>query len=584
MYCEFWPPLVARGFKQGFIFHLGIFQELGEDDRALMVFKKGEEAFFQVLGHMLSCNTLKLDQCPATIAPMRQLALNQASLLKEPGIFANVIMRWKCLFKELRTDLLRHSPEDVFGAFFKWYAEQLTSPKAISADDLQANLLKQMQQEELLLRTSAKSTLAGMGESTYALMYEHLPERVITIDYIFFAPLKENPLLEANCVVCDNSTVPMVCSLNYKALRNQAAVVTRLISLSMADENEISQQKISTELALLANIIFPPRLTEFLKSRIGSHLYISPDSNIAGIPIDLLPVSLGSAPPIPLFEQFSVSILPSMRKLFLYNNNEKVRSQVCSIIGNPNFDLCKSTSQPSTIENIIDYFCNYFNLSVSLNILEQLPYSQDEIDFISHLLKSHGMTVQSLVGDKAVLSSVLSLENPILVHISSHACSGAKKLSAFRGNFFDDLQSSAIALAGFNTVSKEQFDRLQSDCGPAQLPPLAIFSLKLCGTKLVYLSTCDSAAGTAPMQEAVDNLAEAFLIAGAETVIASLWPVVDHLASEFSKLFYEKLINPNVRPSEALAYARQCFKRLDNSHWPCYAAFMCYGLDKALFL
>ena len=56
-------------------------------DVALKVFRKGEQAFFQVLGHMLSSNMLMLDQCPATLAPMRQRVLCEASTLKEHELF-----------------------------------------------------------------------------------------------------------------------------------------------------------------------------------------------------------------------------------------------------------------------------------------------------------------------------------------------------------------------------------------------------------------------------------------------------------------------------------------------------------------
>lgn len=572
-----------------FLLFIGIFHELGEEDDALKVFTKGEQAFFEVLGQMLSSNTLKLDQCAATIAPIRQLVLSEASLLKEPGLFPNVILRWKCLFKQLRTHLIRSSSGEVFSAFFQWYTKQMASSKATIAEDLQAALLKQMQEEEQLLQTSAKSTLAGMAKTTYALMQNHLPDGVVTIDYIFFATLKKNPLLEAYCVIFESDTVPIVCKLDYKAIRNQAALVTKLMSQTSA---ECTQEKIDVELTLLAKTIFPPCLVERLTSRNISHLYISPDSDLFRIPMDMLPVSFDSSTPVPLFEQFSVSILPSMKDLFSYDSNCEIASdkksalnQVCCIIGNPNFDLCKSATGSSAIEKLVNYFCGYFSISASAGpILEQLQHSQDEIEFISLRLKSCGLTIQNFVGDEAVLSNVLSLECPMLVHISSHAYSGTRTFSAFRGNFFDDLQSSAIALAGFNTFSRKQFNQLRSDCGPAQLPPLAIFSMKLQGTKLVYLSTCDSAAGTVPMQEAVDNLAIAFQIAGAETVIATLWPVPDQLAASFSKVFYEKLTIPDVRPSEALAYAKQCFKKFDITSYRHCSCYVCYGLDKPFLL
>lgn len=557
------------------------------------MFKKGEQAFFQVLGHMLSSNTIKLDQCPAAIAPMRQLALSEASLLQEPGMFASVILRWKCLFKELRTQLIRRSPSDVFGAFFQWYSKQLMTSKPTDVQDVQAALRQQMQQEELLLQTSAASALADMAETSYVHLQRYLTSGAVTVDYIFFAPLKENPLLEAYCVVSHEDAVPMVCKLDYRAIHTQAARVTKLLSQTSAGRGATTVERINAELTLLAKVVFPQHLVELLSTRRVTHLYISPDSDIAHVPIDLLPVSLSSSPPVPLFELFSVSILPSMRELFSLGSSSEVAPnvesdprQVCSIVGNPNFNLCKPPAESFSIETLVNYLCEYFVISDPAGpILEQLKHSQDEVDFISRRLQSHGLAVQNLIGDKALLSNVLSLQSPLLIHVSSHAYSNTGRLSAFRGNFFDDLQSSAIALAGFNTYSRKQFDKLQPDCGPGQLPPLAIFSMKLQGTKLVYLSTCESAAGMVPMQEAIDSLANAFLTAGAATVIASLWPVADQLAAEFSKLFYDKLLTPNTRPSEALNYAKKCFKERDDtnhSHWSCYAAFVCYGLDKPL--
>ena len=556
----------------------GIFLTLGDEDAALKVFIKGEQAFFHVFGQMLRLNTLKLDQCPAVIAPMRQLVLNQASMLKVPELFADVILRWKCLFKELRMQLMHFSSGSIFSAFYQWYMKQLTTPHAPNAEDTEAALLKQMQEEESLLQTYAESTLATMSKATYPLMWKCLPHGVVTIDYIFFAPLKENPLLEAYCVISEGNAIPLVCKLNYKTIHNQAALFTKLMSRAL--EN---QKVVNAEFTLLAKLIFPQCLVDILTSRSITHFYISPDSDIVRIPFDLLPVYIDSSY-VTLHEKFSVSILPSMRTLFSYCK-EGALSQVCSIFGNPNFDLRKPATGSSAFEKLINHFCEYFGISSSTyTTLEQLTHSQDEVDFISLQLESHGLNVQKFFGDQAVLSHVLSLESPMLLHISSHAYSGTmQKISAFRGNFFDDLNSSAIALAGFNTFSGGHFDQLPSDCGPAQLPPLAIFSIKLRGTKLVYLSTCDSASGTAPMQEAVDNLAEAFLVAGAETVIATLWPVCDEVAAEFSKVFYERLTSPGVQPSQALAHAKQYFRMLDSTshmHWPSYAVFVCYGLDK----
>ena len=559
-------------------------------DVALKVFRKGEQAFFQVLGHMLSSNTLMLDQCPATIAPMRQLVLSEASILKENGLFVDVVLRWKCLFKEFRSQLIRQNSGKIFTAFFQWHMACETSKKAASDEDAtQAALLGQMEKEEKLLQTSAKSILAEMSKTSYEVIQRNIADGVTIIDYIFFAPLRENPLLDAYCVIVEKNGCPIICELDYKAVQNQAAVVAQLL----LSQSSTTQEKINAELSLLARVLFPQELLDILASGKVTKLYISPDSDIAHIPFDSLPVNLsGSDTEIPLFENFSVSILSSMRKLLssdiVTDSGKQAQEQVCSIIGNPNFDLCTPADSSSTVDKLITFICGYFSISPpSGPTVEQLEHSKDEVDFISSHLQSHGFATESITGDDATLHKILSLQSPLLIHVSSHAHAQGtegRSVQAFRGSFFDDLKSAAIALAGFNTFKRKQLDQLPQDCGPAQLSPLAIFSMKLKGTKLVFLSACSSAAGKAPIQEAVDSLAEAFLTAGAETVIAALWPVADKTAADISKIFYEKVTVPGTLPSNALTHAKKIIMKDSFDYWSSCAAFVCYGIDKPLFV
>ena len=563
-------------------------------DVALKVFRKGEQAFFQVLGHMLSSNTLMLDQCPATLAPMRQRVLCEASILKEHELFADVVLRWKCLFKEFRSQLIRQNSGEVFGAFFQWHMICETSHKAASDEGAtQAALLGQMQREEALLQMSAKSILTDMSKTSYKDLQKGLVDGMLIVDYIFFAPLRENPLLDAYCMIVEKAGSPIVCELNYKAIRNQAAVVAQHL---VSQSTSTTQEKINSELSLLARVLFPQELLDILASGKVTKLYISPDSDIAHIPFDSLPVDLsGSGADISLFEKFSVSILSSTRKLLSSSietgsDIKPAKERMCTIIGNPNFDLCKpvSAESSSSIGKLINFICGYFSIALDQSgpIVEKLKHSQDEIDFITSHLQSCGLTIQSMTGDDATLRKVLSLESPLLIHVSSHAHgTTGRSVQAYRGSFFDDLKSAAIVLAGFNTFSRKKFDQLPSDCGPALLSPLAIFSMNLKGTKLVFLSACSSGAGKTPIQEAVDSLAEGFLTAGAETVIAALWPIADESAADISKLFYEKLTAPGTRPSDALTHAKKTMMKHDfASYWSNCAAFVCYGIDKPLFV
>ena len=232
---------------------VGIFYELKMKDIALKVFRKGEQAFFQVLGHMLSSNTLMLDQCPATIAPMRQRVLCEASILKDRNIFADVVLRWKCLFKEFRSQLIQQNSGEIFSSFFQWHMMCETSTKAASDEDAtQAALLRQMQKEEALLQTSAKSILTEMSEMSCEVLQKNLVDGMLIINYIFFAPLRENPLLDAYCVIIAKDGNPIICELDYKAIRNQAAMVAQHL---LSQSPSLTQEKIDSELSLLAKAL-----------------------------------------------------------------------------------------------------------------------------------------------------------------------------------------------------------------------------------------------------------------------------------------------------------------------------------------
>ncbi len=65
-----------------------------------------------------------------------------------------------------------------------------------------------------------------------------------------------------------------------------------------------------------------------------------------------------------------------------------------------------------------------------------------------------------------------------------------------------------------------------------------VMALDHAHTSLVVPSACDSASGTLMRGEGLAGLAEAFLHAGAEEVIATHWPVSDEATAALMKAFY----------------------------------------------
>ena len=519
---------------------------------------------------------------------------------QNPQHFAAVLVRWKCLFTEFRCQLIRQGLGVTFGSVFKWYAREMTFHTSDSSDNKEDILLQHIQEEESLLASCALPTLKALSQQSYQDIQDTLYEDDLVLDYIFFSTLRENPLLEAFCVLFQKGKNPTVCSIDYSAVRKLAAVLRSLLSLSESkerkgEENTLAEAKFALELSHLAQILLPQPIADILASGRVRHLYISPDADIALLPLDMLPFGDSQ---LPLFKMFSVSLLSSSRELVRQplTNSIKLSTQTpvpvlpekqaneCYIIANPNYNLEKPLEPAPFLSGLIDTLAKYLNLSDqqqgSAACAAQLDYSEEEAKSVAAALRSASFEVSIVAGDEATVSRTISISSPVVLHISSHAIATAER-AAFRGNFWSDMKS-AITLAGYNTYVLGKVNQLYPEAGIGQLPALAVCSMKLDGTKLVFLSTCISALGSNPAQEAVSGLVEAFLAAGAETVVATLWPIADELAAQFSKIFYHRLMNSGVRPSEALSYAKQQMQSRSDFHWFYWGAFTCYGLDRPL--
>ena len=85
------------------------------------------------------------------------------------------------------------------------------------------------------------------------------------------------------------------------------------------------------------------------------------------------------------------------------------------------------------------------------------------------------------------------------------------------------LLQCGLVLAGANRRCRSK----ESDREDGILTGLEAASLDLAGTKLVILSACDTGIGDVHVGDGVSSLRQAFLIAGADDVVASLWRVPD---------------------------------------------------------
>lgn len=96
---------------------------------------------------------------------------------------------------------------------------------------------------------------------------------------------------------------------------------------------------------------------------------------------------------------------------------------------------------------------------------------------------------------------------------------------------------------------------------------------------LVVLSACDLAGDRTAAGEGLLGLTRAFLLAGADRVVASLWKVDDRATRAFMTAFHRELARPGATPASALAAAREEVRRHPPWTHPDYwAAWVLWGL------
>ncbi|MBX9719959.1 MAG: CHAT domain-containing protein, partial [Candidatus Obscuribacterales bacterium] len=137
------------------------------------------------------------------------------------------------------------------------------------------------------------------------------------------------------------------------------------------------------------------------------------------------------------------------------------------------------------------------------------------------------------------------------------------------------LLRSGLVLAGANF----------GHSGPKQdgiLTALEVSGLDLWGTQLVTLSACESGLGELSSSEGVYGLRRAFIIAGAESEVISLWSVSDLATAMLMTEFYKRLNAGDGRAASLRQAQLNLLKLNATSHPHYWAAFIPLGNWKPL--
>ncbi len=269
-------------------------------------------------------------------------------------------------------------------------------------------------------------------------------------------------------------------------------------------------------------------------------IFISPDNVLNLIPFEILAQDNNRY----LIEDYQISYLSSGRE-FLKFGNSNTANNLLAVIADPDFDYLNEYNKRMLRDNIDNDTLKFLNPLRSGDILDHgciaqkfspLQYTNIESKKLVtfYLEQNDKNRVLEFYKEDATEENLRKLSPPQILHISTHGffCEESKQNS-----LTSPLLRSGLVLAGANHTTAESTSLNTRNDG--FLTALEVTSLNLIGTDLVTLSACETGVGEVVNGEGVFGLRRAFQIAGAKTILMSLWKVPDKQTSDLMSLFYQ---------------------------------------------
>ncbi len=317
------------------------------------------------------------------------------------------------------------------------------------------------------------------------------------------------------------------------------------------------------------------RLLPALGSR--ARLFLCPDGDLTRLPFGVLPDDDGR----PLIDRYSFSYLNSGRDALRFGATPGGAPSASLVLADPDFDLAERQGRP------VDPAApgrRWRGLDRSGITFVQLPATRREGERVGALL---GVTPWR---GADVLEGRLkkACRSPRVLHLATHGFfledqnsdsggvgelgEGGRLLGRLPQN---PLLRSGLALAGANTWLKH--GPLPEEAEDGLLTAEDVTGLDLSGTELVVLSACETGLGEVRTGDGVFGLQRAFILAGARTLVMSLWTVPDEATRLLIEDFYDRILRGQPK-AEALRQAQQALRaRPAYSNPVNWGAFVCLG-------
>lgn len=286
--------------------------------------------------------------------------------------------------------------------------------------------------------------------------------------------------------------------------------------------------------ALLYKLLIPGQLPDEIRQ-----LMVVPDGGLSLIPFEALltgsPESTDSFTAWPfLIKKYTISYAPSLALWSRFRESGSGSGNPSLLAMAPVFD--KSIPLPLTESSIGSSTRSLHNDHPQSNPgIAPLKASSGEVLGIDSLFRNHGLKsklfLQSDASEKNFVQT--SSEEYTYIHIATHG--------------FVDEKHPELSGLNFSQVPDSGFDNV--------LYSGEIYNLKL-NARLITLSACKTGLGKLAEGEGILGFSRAFLFAGTENLLLSLWKVNDSSTSGLMTSFYSGIVDKGLKLPDALTNAK----------------------------
>jgi CHAT domain-containing protein/tetratricopeptide (TPR) repeat protein len=312
-------------------------------------------------------------------------------------------------------------------------------------------------------------------------------------------------------------------------------------------------------------------------------LLLAPDGDLTRLPFEVLPDAEGRL----LLEQYAISYLSCGRDVLRFGAASNGQPAEPLVVADPLFDLTADTNTSAPAVPIRSRCSRDFKRSDYH--FPRLPGTREEGERVAELLG-----VRPWLESNALEARLKEQRSPRVLHLATHgfflndqerdlneescalemAGAEAGGIGRLSGPLPENpLLRSGLALAGAQTWLDGKVPPPEAEDG--LLTAEDVTGLDLLDTELVVLSACDTALGEVRTGEGVFGLHRAFIVAGARTLVMSLWKVPDEQTRELMIDFYRRVLSGQ-GVADALRQAQLAMrqKHPDPYYW---GAFICQG-------